>query len=69
MTKKHFIALADAIREHNRKMIATGQEHLAFNETQLVTLSNAFLHINSNYRPTRWMDYVEGKCGPNGGAR
>jgi hypothetical protein len=64
MTKKHFIALADAIREHNKFEPAT-----AFSEPQLRTLIEFCRRENSAFMATRWLDYIAGECGPNGGKR
>ena len=62
MTKRHFIALADAIRDHNKYC---GEQ---FTGRQLTTLANTFQAINPNFNRSRWLDYVAGKCGPNGGS-
>jgi hypothetical protein len=73
MTKTHFMALADAIREHNRLMkfrTGTGLEHLregsAFDERQLETLANFCQRQNQNFNRSRWLNYVAGNCGRNG---
>lgn len=63
MSKKDFIALADAIRTHN--------EHnaLPFGQEQLETLATFCAQQNPNFKRDRWLDYIAGKCGPNGGKR
>lgn len=63
MTKKHFIALADAIREHNR----VHPESLRFTAYHLETLSVFCREQNYSFKYGRWTDYIEGKCGPSGG--
>lgn len=63
MTKKQFIALADAIREHNAR---PGLNQ--FTPDQLTTLCHVFQWDNPRFKKTRWLDYIEGKCGKNGGA-
>jgi hypothetical protein len=63
MSKKDFIALADAIREHNR--IYIGSE---FSAGQLYTLADFCQSQNSNFKRDRWLGYIVGECGPNGGA-
>ena len=63
MTKRHFIALADAIIAHNRT------EPIPFTPTQLDTLAWFCASENPNFNRQRWLDYIAGKCGPNGGAR
>jgi hypothetical protein len=65
MTKKHFIAVADAIREHNGNCFPEGGH---FNQSHLDTLSDAFRSINPNFNRERWQDYIKGNCGKNGGA-
>lgn len=57
MTKKRFIALAHAIREHNsqkRSAFGKNAERVTFNQEQLDAL-------------ILWLDYVNGKCVPGGG--
>ncbi len=61
MTKKDFVALADAIREHNRF------EHDQFKEQQLESLSVFCKQQNSSFMKDRWLDYIAGNCGQNGG--
>jgi len=65
MSKKDFIALADAIRNVNE--YSDVQHH--FNGTQLDVLADFCKSQNSNFMRDRWLDYIAGKCGPNGGAR
>lgn len=56
MTQKHFIALADHIRTHRTDWppyaILSLADHLA----------REFPAFNRG----RWIDYIDGKCGPNG---
>jgi hypothetical protein len=66
MTKKHFIAVADAIREHNR---ARNQFGDAFSDEQISTLSVCFRELNPRFNAVRWENYIAGKCGPNGGKK
>lgn len=63
MSKKHFIALADAIRDHNR-VVNNGDR---FTQEQLQTLASFCRRQNSNFMKDRWFDYIGGLCGPNGG--
>lgn len=58
MTKQHFIALADSIR-------ADG----TFTEAQIQTLADFCAAQNSAFNRERWLAYVAGDCGPNGGKR
>jgi hypothetical protein len=70
MSKKHFIALADAIRNYNEHAfdapnIASPRK---FEHTQLYALADFCRTQNPNFNRERWLDYIAGKCGPNGGA-
>ncbi|MDE2102365.1 MAG: hypothetical protein KGL39_34280 [Patescibacteria group bacterium] len=57
MTKKHFIAFADFLKTSTVKFNAKQLEELAvFCRTQ-----------NNQFKTDRWLDYIAGKCGPNGG--
>jgi len=58
MTKQHFIALADAIR-------AAG----TFTAPQIEALAEFCEFQNPRFNRQRWLDYIDGKCGPNGGAK
>ena len=57
MSKKHFIALADAIRN----------SRTPFTEDQLMVLAAFCLDQNINFNRERWLAYIRGECGPNGG--
>lgn len=69
MSKKDFIALADAIRES----AATGQGQLAsevvlWSRNHLRVLAD-FMHTqNPRFNENRWFGYLYGECGPNGGS-
>lgn len=60
MTKKHFIALADWIKEHK------GYSH-GFNQSTIDSLANFCQSQNANFKHDRWLDYINGSCGKNGG--
>lgn len=60
MTKKHFIALADWIKEH--KGYSDG-----FNQSIIDSLANFCKSQNPRFNRERWIDYINGKCGKNGG--
>jgi hypothetical protein len=64
MTKKDFIALADAIRDHNTHCIG----ETPFTANHFDTLAAFCRGQNSRFDPIRWFDYIRGECGPNGGA-
>ena len=65
MSKKDFIALANAIREHNSHSKSGDTDR--FTEDQLDTLASFCQGNNPNFKRERWLDYIAGKCGPNGG--
>ena len=66
MSKKHLIALADAIREHNRRAVNNGE--IPFTPDQIDVLALFCKRQNSLFDTSRWLNYIAGKCGPNGGA-
>jgi hypothetical protein len=63
MTKKHFIALADAIREFNDAGF-----QMEFRADQIDCLAAFCQRQNPRFNTQRWVDYIGGHCGPNGGA-
>lgn len=66
MSKRHFIALADAIRIHNSLFSSFGER---FDARQIGVLADFCKAQNSNFNRERWLAYIEGECGPNGGKR
>lgn len=62
VSKKHFIALADAIRP-----IIQGLPEVDGNAV-LHTLAGFCADQNPRFNRERWWDYVKGRCGPSGGA-
>ena len=70
MSKKDFIALADAIREHNRiEQNAMGVDAHLFTAVHLDTLARFCKSQNFNFMRDRWLGYIAGENGKNGGAR
>ncbi len=70
MTKKHFIALADAIRDYNDSAFPAGTNivsPLQFSHTQLLRLADFCESQNPQFNRQRWLDYISGTCGKNGG--
>ena len=65
MTKKQFVALADSIREHNQLAQFNGEN--AFTVDQLAALARFCAAVNPRFKRERWLDYIAGRCGPNGG--
>lgn len=64
MTKKHFIELADMIREHNRLVVEVPS---LFNHSHIDALAGFCNQQNPRFIADRWIDYLNGKCGKNGG--
>lgn len=62
MTKRHFIALAEAIKVHNR---CKGIH--AFDFGHLDTLADFCAAQNPQFNRARWLGYIAGTNGPNGG--
>lgn len=65
MSKKHFIALADAIREHNASEGHTLRGD--FNQMHIEVLADFCQSQNPNFNRGRWLAYIAGECGSNGG--
>jgi len=65
MTRKQFVALADSIRVHNRLAPFNGEN--AFTVDQLAALARFCGSVNPRFKRERWLDYIAGQCGPNGG--
>ena len=64
MTKKHFIALADVLRtiKPTDKSFQRMQWNIDVN-----ALADFCYSQNPNFNRSRWMGYIAGECGPNGG--
>jgi len=61
MSKKHFIALANVIRA------ARASNSAAFRNGEVNELAEFCKSTNPNFKADRWFDYIDGKCGSNGG--
>ena len=61
MTKQHFIALADWIREARQIGL------IDYTDDVVRSLALFLGRQNPRFNRERWLDYVNGKCGPNGG--
>ncbi len=64
MTKKHFIRLADQIRNYNQDIDTVGCE---FTPMHIDFLADFCQSQNPNFNRQLWLDYIDGKCGPSGG--
>ena len=70
MTKKDFIALADAIREYNagfQPYTNPAGSTVPFTFQQLNALADFCQSQNPNFKRSRWLAYIAGECGKNGG--
>jgi hypothetical protein len=65
MSKQDFIALADAIREHNT---LTPTAETPFTAAHLETLAHFCKRQNYNFMKSRWVGYIDGTNGPSGGS-
>ncbi len=65
MTKQHFIALADAIKQAQRSSYLFAP----FSQEQIKVLADFCKAQNPRFNRARWLAYINGECGPNGGAR
>ena len=70
MTKQHFIALAGSIRAYNSHAFPAGTNivsPLKFTHTQINALADFCAAQNPAFNRERWLAYVAGDCGPDGG--
>lgn len=65
MSKKDFIALADVII---RSAPADRSAYGIFNRSAILALADFCASQNPMFKRDRWLDYIAGKCGKNGGA-
>jgi hypothetical protein len=62
-SNKDYVALADHIKMHNS--ITAPENH--FNDTHLSSLADHMKSQNSAFMKDRWLGYVKGSNGKNGG--
>ena len=67
MTKKHFIALADDIRYNNKRRLDAGLPPM-FDLPAIEELADFCKRQNHGFNRERWLGYIAGKNGPNGGS-
>jgi hypothetical protein len=65
MTKKHFIALADALRA-TQPPIHPSKVWMQWAKDRNA-IADVCQKFNGNFKSERWFDYIDGECGPNGG--
>jgi len=66
MSKKDFIALADTIRNAN-DYAESCKQPAAFSDAAIMELAHFCRSQNYNFMKDRWLDYIAGRCGKNGG--
>jgi hypothetical protein len=59
MTKKHMIALAQMIKDHRKK----------FSDEAIFTMADWMTTQNPAFKRDRWLGFIAGTNGPNGGSR
>ncbi len=70
MTKKDFVSLAETIKAHNRTCEVDPVENQCgtpFMSDQLGTLADFCRALNPEFKRDRWLGYIAGTNGPNGG--
>ena len=68
MTKKHFIALADALRAE-KPGTNWDPNKLVQWELDVKAIANVCAASNPNFNRELWLGYIAGTNGPSGGAR
>jgi len=63
MTKKDLILLADHIKQAPKR----GPDKARFTDVQIRYLAKFCKRINPAFKEDRWINYIAGNCGPNGG--
>ena len=69
MSKKDFIALAEAVRGHNDpdNIVVRNYNGKAFTKDQIEVLADFCAERSPRFMRDRWLGYVAGKNGKNGG--
>lgn len=67
MSEKHFIKLAEWIRDYNRDDNATAGPN--FDDRQIAMLADFYEEQNPLFKRDRWIADIKGECGKNGGAK
>lgn len=65
MSKKDFIAIANEIKAYTTRLSGTNEP--PFTDAQLAVLAQAFQRCNPRFNAVRWLGYINGDYGPNGG--
>lgn len=66
MKKKELVALADAIKRANSTLSSPTNR---FSTLQIELLADFCQSQNPAFKRERWLSYIAGECGKNGGTR
>lgn len=61
MTKRDFIFLADVLKKHRAATLSTTADEV------VEVLADALAAEYPLFKEDRWLDYIAGRCGKNGG--
>lgn len=67
MSKKDFIALADALKE-SQPLFPTDLQRKQW-EQDCWTIADVCQASNPHFKRDRWLNYIADKCGPSGGSK
>lgn len=69
MSKKDFVALADVLRDV-RSIYAPHWDANLFRacDDHIKAIADFCKQQNPDFKRERWLNYIKGECGPNGGA-
>ncbi len=67
MSKKHFIELADCLRQQKPEAHWDANK-MAQWQLDVNAIAEFCRRQNPRFNRQRWMDYINGECGPSGGA-
>lgn len=68
MSKRHFIELADVLRRNKPDPMTDTGSTVALWAKLRDDIADVCKSENRAFNRDRWMDYIDGKCGPSGGA-
>lgn len=66
MTKQDFIALADALKAQVPQVNWSVNKHVQW-ELDCNAVARVCKQQNNRFNKERWLGYLRGECGPNGG--